>query len=69
MFLKKWTVQLSCPGQIIERAFDSEKEVAAFVREMERKSNDGVRPTFSVLDPEGKEKPLASVEDRDHTLA
>jgi hypothetical protein len=59
MFLNKWTVQLSCPGQMVEEAFDSEEELVAFVRRMERESNDGVPPTISVIDPDGKEKLVA----------
>lgn len=61
MFLNKWTVQLNCPGQILEKAFDSEEELVTFVRRMERESGNGVRPTFSVIDPEGKEKFVAPV--------
>jgi hypothetical protein len=59
MFLNKWTVQLSCPGQIVQKAFDSEEELVAFVRRMERESKDGVPPTISVIDPDGKEKLVA----------
>jgi hypothetical protein len=62
MFLNKWTVQLSCPGEIVEQAFDSEEEVAAFVRRMERESKDGMPPTISVMDPNGKEKSVAPAE-------
>jgi hypothetical protein len=59
MFLNKWTVQLSCPGQIVEKAFDSEEELVAFVHRMERESKDGVPPRISVIDPDGKEKLVA----------
>src|SRR5947208_16582682 len=49
MFVNKWTVQLSGPGQIVEQAFDSKEELLAFVRRMERESSDGVRPTISEI--------------------
>ena len=62
MFLNKWTVQLSCPGEIVEQAFDSEEELVAFVRRMERESTDGVPPTISVIDPDGKQKLIAPAE-------
>jgi len=62
MFLHKWTVQLSRPGQIVQRAFDSEEEVVAYVRRMEREPRNGVRAAISVIDPEGKEKLVAPVE-------
>jgi hypothetical protein len=58
MFLNKWTVQLSRPGEIVEKAFDSEEELVAFVRRIEHESTDGARPAISVIDPEGKEKLL-----------
>jgi hypothetical protein len=54
MFLNKWTVQLSCPGEVVEQAFDSEEELVAFVRRME--SKDGMPPSITVMDPDGKEK-------------
>ena len=62
MFLNKWTAQLSYPGQITEKSFDSEEELLAFVQRMESESKDDPRPTVSVIDPEGKEKSLAPVE-------
>lgn len=58
MFLNKWTVQLSSPGQIVEESFDSEKELVAFVNRMERESTDAGRPRITVIDPEGNEKKL-----------
>jgi len=61
MFLNKWTVHLSCPGQIVEESFDSEKELVAFVNRMEREPSDAGRPRITVIDPEGNEKRLASV--------
>jgi hypothetical protein len=61
MFLNKWTVHLSCPGQIVEESFDSEKELVAFVNRMERESSDAERPRITVIDPEGNEKLLASI--------
>jgi hypothetical protein len=62
MFLNKWTAQLSYPGQITEKSFDSEEELLAFVQRMESESKDDPRPTVNVIDPEGKEKSLAPVE-------
>ena len=56
MFLNKWTVQLDCPGQIVEKSFDSEEEILAFVRGMENDSADGVRPSVRVIDPGGNQK-------------
>lgn len=54
-------MQLSCPGQIVEESFDSEKELVAFVNRMERESSDAEKPRITVIDPEGNEKLLASV--------
>jgi hypothetical protein len=62
MFLNKWTVQVSCPGEIVEQAFDSEDELVAFVRRMERESKDGMPPSITVMDPDGNEKLVARAE-------
>jgi len=50
---------MNLEGKPLEEAFDSEEELVAFVRRMERESNDGVSRTISVIDPDGKEKFLA----------
>lgn len=63
MFLNKWTVQLSFPGQIVEEAFDSEEELMTFVQQMEHESTDGARPTITVIDPDGNQKLLVPAEE------
>ncbi len=62
MFLNKWTVQLSCPGQIVEQAFDSEEELLAFIRSSENGEGECAAPMITVIDPEGNEKSLAAIE-------
>ena len=62
MFLHKWTVQLSSPGQIVEECFDSEEQLLAFVNRMEGESADAARPQITVIDPEGNEKLLTPVQ-------
>jgi len=56
MFLNRWTAQLNCPGQIVERAFDSEEELLAFIRRTQNDSSGDARPRITVIDPKGKEQ-------------
>jgi hypothetical protein len=58
MFLNKWTVHLSSPGEIVEECFDSEEQLVEFVNRMEATSADTERPQITVIDPEGNEKLL-----------
>lgn len=59
MFVNKWTVQLSCPGELVEQGFDSEEEVLEFIRKTEDGATDGLPRTMKIIDPEGKEKVTA----------
>jgi hypothetical protein len=60
MFLNKWTAQLNCPGQIVERAFDSQEEVLAFVRQAQTDPSDGTPARIIVIDPQGKQALVTS---------
>jgi hypothetical protein len=59
MFVNKWTVQMNYPGQLEERGFDSEEELAAYIRAVQAKCVEGLHPVITVLDPNGEESSIA----------
>jgi len=46
---------MNYPGQIEEKGFDSQEELAAYVRGIEAQSVGGLPPVINVFDPKGEQ--------------
>lgn len=69
MFVNKWTVQMNYPGQLEERAFDSQEELLAYVRDIQAKCVEGLFPVINVFDPHGEETSIALTEEVSQSAA
>jgi len=53
---------MNYPGQLEEKGFDSQEELAAYVRAIRAKSMEGLHPVITVFDPKGQETSIALTE-------
>ncbi|MFL6417107.1 MAG: hypothetical protein ACJ74Y_15700 [Bryobacteraceae bacterium] len=62
MLVNKWTVRISYPGQLVEKAFDSEADLLAYIDRLDSNSVTDAHPIATVIDPGGQESSISLVE-------
>ena len=59
MFVNKWTVQLNCPGELVEKGFDSQQELMAYVQQLSAEWAEDLHPVVTVFDPNWEQTSIA----------